>query len=101
MANWLTIRGRLVVALLVAASNFSKGAGYSGVPSPVLHQDSQDRRYQSAHFVLTAPAGPEPGEVLEELERAYRGVSGYGLTLPGRIMAYLYGSSGEFIRGSG
>jgi hypothetical protein len=39
--------------------------------------------------------------MLEELERAYRGVQSYGLTLPGRIVAHLYGSAAEFVRGSG
>jgi hypothetical protein len=58
-------------------------------------------RHRSAHFTLVAPAGHDMGMLLDEMERAYRDVKAFGLALPANVNARSYGSTDEFVRGSG
>lgn len=62
---------------------------------------AQSARYQSAHFILTAPRGSDPGRLLEELESAYRDLRAFGLKMPSMITARSYGSTADFTRGAG
>ncbi|MDB5035673.1 MAG: hypothetical protein JWQ98_2914 [Chlorobi bacterium] len=58
-------------------------------------------RYQSAHFILTAPAGGDVGRLLDELESAYRDVQRYGLRMPARVEARSHGSTADFAIAAG
>ncbi len=62
---------------------------------------AQGARYQSAHFILLAPPGSDPGRLLDELESAYRDLRAFGLKMPSTITARSYGSTAEFMRGAG
>ncbi|MEP7219948.1 MAG: hypothetical protein ABI876_13580 [Bacteroidota bacterium] len=58
-------------------------------------------RYQSAHFILTAPAGGDVGRLLDELESAYRDVQRYGLQMPARVDARSHASTADFAGAAG
>jgi hypothetical protein len=87
-----------IVVLGLLAGNFAGATGYFSSPFPQIHPE---RRYQSAHFILTAPAAQDAGRLLNELERARRSVLEAGLRLPSTIEARMYLNSTEFVRGSG
>jgi hypothetical protein len=88
----------LAAIALLAAGNFSSPAGYYWRP---FFTTNPDERYQSAHFILTAPAGHDAGRLLDELEGARRDVLMFGLALPNRVEASSYRTTGEFTRRSG
>jgi hypothetical protein len=87
---------RVHIFALLLLLRASSHAAHAALPLP-----QQSVRYQSAHFVLLAPAGGDVGTLLDEMERAYRDLRGFGLKMPPTITARSYGSTGEFVRASG
>lgn len=61
----------------------------------------QPTRFQSAHFQLTTPRGSSVERLLDDLERAYADVRGFGLRLPPRIDVTAHGSTDAFVRATG
>lgn len=64
---------------------------------PMAESQAQPlRRYQSAHFLLTADASAPVDRLLEDLEDAHRALRRYGLDPGARVRVVLHRTVGEF-----
>ncbi len=80
----------LFCALLLAAA-----------PGSLVAQSPGMGELRSEHVLLAAPRGGDCARILSELERAYREVRRFGLTVPPTVRTVCYATTADYIRGSG